>query len=87
MNIGAFTSTHTIRLYELCSQYKTVGRREIKLEDLKDWLQIKDKYPRYNSFNQRVLEPAVLEINAKSDLLYLLNRLNVVAQLQRYILR
>ena len=68
VNIGAFTSTHTIRLYELCSQYKTVGRREIKLEDLKDWLQIKDKYPRYNSFNQRVLEPAVLEINAKSDL-------------------
>lgn len=68
VNIGAFTSTHTIRLYELCSQYKTVGRREIKLEDLKDWLQVKDKYPRYNSFNQRVLEPALLEINAKSDL-------------------
>ena len=69
INIGAFTSTHTIRLYELCSQYKTVGQREIKLEDFKDWLQVKDKYPRYNSFNQRVLSPAVDEINAKSDLL------------------
>lgn len=69
VNIGAFTSTHTIRLYELCSQYKKVGRREIKLEDLKDWLQISNKYPRYNSFNQWVLSPAVDEINAKSDLI------------------
>lgn len=69
VNIGAFTSTHTIRLYELCSQYKTVGTREIKLEDLKDWLQVSDKYDRYNNFNQRVLEPSITEINAKSDLL------------------
>ena len=69
VNIGAFTSTHTIRLYELCSQYKTVGTREIKLEDLKDWLQVSDKYDRYNNFNQRVLTPAIDEINAKSDLL------------------
>ena len=69
VNIGAFTSTHTIRLYELCSQYKTVGTREIKLEDLKDWLQVSDKYDRYNNFNQRVLEPSITEINTKSDLL------------------
>lgn len=69
VNIGAFTSTHTIRLYELCSQYKAVGKREIKLEDLKDWLQISNKYPRYNSFNQWVLTPAIEEINAKSDLI------------------
>ncbi|OBW97090.1 replication initiation protein [Gallibacterium anatis] len=69
VNIGAFTSTHTIRLYELCSQYKTVGEREIKLEELKDWLQVSDKYDRYNNFNQRVLEPSIAEINAKSDLL------------------
>ena len=68
VNIGAFTSTHTIRFYELCSQYKAVGQREISLEDLKDWLQVKDKYPRYNSFNQWVLTPSVDEINAKSDL-------------------
>lgn len=68
VNIGAFTSTHTIRLYELCSQYKTVGEREIRLEELKDWLQVADKYDRYNNFNQRVLEPSIAEINAKSDL-------------------
>ncbi|KGQ39873.1 replication protein [Gallibacterium anatis] len=69
VNIGAFSSTHTIRLYELCSQYKKVGKREIQLSDLKDWLQIPNKYPRYNSFREWVLEPAIAEINAKSDLL------------------
>lgn len=68
VNIGAFTSTHTIRLYELCSQYKTVGYREIKLNDLKDWLQIKDKYSAYADFRKWVLEPSISEINQKSDL-------------------
>ncbi|MGX2968500.1 replication initiation protein [Ursidibacter sp. B-7004-1] len=69
VNIGAFSSTHAIRLYELCSQYRDTGWRQTPLDDLKIWLQVSDKYPRYNSFNQRVLTPAVTEINAKSDLL------------------
>ena len=69
VNIGAFTSTHTIRLYELCSQYRKMGERELKLEELKDWLQIKDKYNVYSDFRKWVLEPALIEINAKSDLL------------------
>lgn len=69
VNIGAFSSTHAIRLYELCSQYRDKGWRQTSLDDLKDWLQVSDKYPRYNSFNQRVLTPAIDEINAKSDLL------------------
>lgn len=69
VNIGAFTSTHSIRLYELCSQYRDTGWRQTSLAELKDWFQVSDKYPRYNSFNQRVLTPAIDEINAKSDLL------------------
>ena len=69
VNIGAFSSTHSIRLYELCSQYRDKGWRQTPLDDLKDWLQVSDKYDRYNNFNQRVLKPAIDEINAKSDLL------------------
>ncbi|HHW7475245.1 TPA: replication initiation protein [Mannheimia haemolytica] len=69
VNIGAFTSTHAIRLYELCSQYRDTGWRQTSVDDLKDWLQVSDKYPRYNNFNQWVLIPAITEINAKSDLL------------------
>lgn len=68
VHIGSFTSTHTIRLYELCSQYKLIGGREIKLAELKDWLQISDKYDLYSNFRKWVLEPSIDEINAKSDL-------------------
>lgn len=68
VNIGAFNSTHTIRLYELMAQYKNLGCREISIDGLKDWLQIVNKYPRYNSLNEWVITPAVKEINEKSDL-------------------
>lgn len=63
-----FSGFHSIRLYELMAQYRIGGEREISLTDLKDWLQISDKYDRYNNFNQRVLTPAITEINEKSDL-------------------
>ncbi|MDO9700244.1 RepB family plasmid replication initiator protein, partial [Glaesserella parasuis] len=33
VNIGAFSSTHSIRLYELCSQYRDKGWRLKPLDD------------------------------------------------------
>lgn len=69
VNIGAFTSTHTIRLYELCSQYRSVGSRDIPLDELKSWLQVAGKYDLYANFRKWVIEPSIQEINAKSDLL------------------
>lgn len=69
VNIGAFNSTHAIRLYELCSQYRDTGWRQTSIEDLKDWLQVTNKYSLYADFRKRVIEPAINEINAKSDLL------------------
>lgn len=68
-HIGALNSTNTIRLYELLARFKDTGWRTISVDELKEKLQIADKYPRYNSLNERVLTPAVKEINEKSDLL------------------
>lgn len=68
-HIAYFNSVHSIRIYELVTQYRNAGSREITVENLKKWLQVENKYPRFNSFNQRVIEPAITEINAKSDLL------------------
>lgn len=67
-HISGFSSFHSIRLYELLTQYKRVGERYISVEDLKKWLQLEEKYDRYNNLNQRVLTPALEEINEKSDL-------------------
>lgn len=71
IHIGAFTSTHTVRLYELMAQYKNSREksRDISIKNLKDWLQVSDKYPLFFDFKKRVLTPAIDEINAKSDLL------------------
>lgn len=67
-NIAYFNSVHSIRIYELITQYRSTGNREITIEDLKKWLQVEDKYPRFNNFKQWVLDPAITEINEKSDL-------------------
>ena len=67
-HISAFNSVYSIRIYELCSQYKSKGEREISLEDLKKWLQVEDKYKQLKDFKRRVLEPSMMEINEKSDL-------------------
>ncbi|CDF99817.1 replication initiation protein [Avibacterium paragallinarum] len=67
-HISGFSSVHAIRLYELFTQYKRLGDRYISVEDLKKWLQLEDKYERYNNLNQWVLLPALSEINEKSDL-------------------
>ena len=67
-NIAYFNSVHSIRIYELITQYRNVGSREITLENLKKWLQVEENYSRWNNFKARVLEPAITEINDKSDL-------------------
>ncbi|HFC3138081.1 TPA: replication initiation protein [Neisseria gonorrhoeae] len=69
INIGALGSTHAIRLYELCSQYRDTGWRQTSVEDIKSWLSISDKYPLFKDFKKRVLTPSINEINVKSDLL------------------
>ncbi|MFZ7286270.1 replication initiation protein, partial [Avibacterium gallinarum] len=67
-NISSFKGTYSIRLYELLTQYRSTGNRVINLEDLRDRLQVKDKYPTFKAFNQWVIKPAIKEINEKSDL-------------------
>lgn len=68
-HIAYFNSAHSIRIYELITQYRSVGSREITVEKLKEWLQVEDSYSRWNNFKARVLDPAISEINEKSDLL------------------
>lgn len=68
-HISNFNSVHSIRIYELVTQYRSVGFREISIEDFKKWLQVEDKYAAFFDFKKRVLRPAITEINEKSNLL------------------
>ena len=67
-NIAYFNSVHSIRIYELITQYRSLGSREITIDKLKEWLQVEDKYSAFFDFKKRVLIPAIAEINEKSDL-------------------
>jgi plasmid replication initiation protein len=67
-NIGNIGSYYGLRIYELCCQYRTTGQRTIPLAKLREMLDLGDKYPRVDSLRQRVLDPAIAEVNKHTDL-------------------
>ncbi len=66
--VAAFKSVHSIRLYELLIRFDDTGVRLMTVDQLKDRLDITDQYPQFSKLKQRVIDPAVDEINQKSDL-------------------
>ena len=66
-NIKPMKSIYSIRLYELLRQYRKVGERKIKVEDLKKTLQAPENYE-YKIFNRNILQKAEAEINKHTDL-------------------
>lgn len=67
--VASLKSIHAIRLYELLIQYRTVGKIEISLNDLRLKLGIADgKYPTMNNFKARVLDVGIQQINEHSDI-------------------
>lgn len=66
--IGSIGSFYGLRLYELCAQFRKAGERTIALPRLRDMFDLGDKYTRINNLRQRVLDPAVKEINQHTDL-------------------
>ena len=66
--IASMTSVHAIRLYELLIQWGSVGKREIELEWLRKALMLEDQYQAIKDFKKYVIDVAVAQINAHSDL-------------------
>jgi hypothetical protein len=59
---------YSIRIYELLKQYETIGQRAFEFEELKKMFELEKEYPRFATFYQRIIEPAVKEINESTDL-------------------
>ena len=67
--VASLKSVHAIRLYELLIQYRTVGKVEINLSDLRLKLGINEsEYPRMDNFKARVLDVGIQQINEHSDI-------------------
>lgn len=67
-NILYLKSKHGIRLYELMKQYQVIGKREFKLEEIKQKLFIEGQYERIYDLERFVLKPALKEINEHTDI-------------------
>lgn len=63
-----FKSAYTWKLYENLKKTAFKFQWSIDLDQIRVLLGAAGKYPRWNSFQERVIAPAVAEINKKSDL-------------------
>ncbi|RTJ92162.1 hypothetical protein C3H43_09260 [Campylobacter jejuni] len=66
--IKNFTSKYAIRFYTLLKDYRKMTYRDFSIKSLNKILILPKSYENYTNFYQRVLKPAIDEINAKSDL-------------------
>lgn len=66
LEVSQFKSIYSIRLYELLSQYKHTGILSISLEDFR--FSMACNYPQIRDLKDRVLNPALLEINSNTPL-------------------
>lgn len=68
-NVAQMTSVYAIRLYELLTQYKSIGKRYIDLADLRDLLGAVEKsYDRLDNFKKKVLDVGLDQVNQYTDL-------------------
>ena len=61
-------SFYSIRIYELLSQFKNTGWRQIEIEELRNLLGIGQKHSRYNDLKRTIIEHSKKEINKLTDL-------------------
>lgn len=66
--IKSFDSKYAIRFYALLKDYRKMSQRDFSVESLNKMLELPKSYDSYTRFYEKVLKPALTEINAKSDL-------------------
>ena len=66
--IGSLSSFYAVRLYELMSQFHKLGQRECTLAQLRQMFDLGEKYQSVKDMRRWVLEPALKELNAGTDL-------------------
>lgn len=60
--------SHSIQLYQLLKQYESIGYRDFKEEEFRNIFELQDKYSLLWNLKQRVIVPAILEINKSTEL-------------------
>ena len=69
-NILKLPSVYSIRIYELLKQYEKIGKRKLKIDELKDILGVQSEYPLYANFKQRVINKAQKDLKENTDIMF-----------------
>lgn len=67
--ILAFSSTYGIRFYELLSSYLFIGRKEFKIDEIRNIMDCKNKYKGFKELKKKVIDPSVSQINEYTNLI------------------
>ena len=66
--VGKLKSFYAMRLYELLVQFRKTGERTIDIARFRDTMDLRDKYTDVKNLRVRVIEPAIADINAQTNL-------------------
>jgi len=67
MAAAKLRSTYSIRLYELLLTWKTSGVLYIKVDEMKEVLELNGKYKLFSDLRKWVINPSIKDINKNSD--------------------
>ena len=68
LELQHLSSNHSVRIYEMCAQFRSTGYKIVNISDLKRALCLEDKYKLFRDFRVKVIEPSIAEINKNTDL-------------------
>jgi plasmid replication initiation protein len=68
-DVKDFKCVHSLRLYELFAQFQSTGSRELSVDELRQLLDLKDKYLIFSELKRSVIDKSIKEINEYSNLL------------------
>lgn len=66
--VSRMQGAYSIRIYELLTQYKSVGERSIAIDDLRVMLDLGSRYKTTGNLIAWVIDPSIEEINEQTDL-------------------
>ena len=69
-NIIHLRSVYSFKMYELIKSSEYIGKWEVSLEDLKEMLDVEDKYKHYGSFKLKVLNQAQKDLTECCDVTF-----------------
>lgn len=71
----SMSTAYAVKLYKILYQYKNIGKRLFKLNDLRTQFGIGEKYQQYNHFKNRILDVSVKQINKITDIQVIYNEI------------